>query len=151
MKLVAEFRSITTPYTFLELDVQKMTITRHHYDFIPDEEDNLKKGPKLRAVKRDRLAHENAARYLGVLEHSKQATALFGLIYSKLDRQNISPDTLEVAMQTKGTKRPVKVSLIQYIAELVDDQTALPPASGNNQVSCVREDPARTPPCLCHK
>ena len=127
--------SVEEPYTFMELDVEEREIKKHHFTYVPgdsdDDEETSKNPKKMRAAARDRMAHERAIRFFGVLPaNSTQALALFDLIYPKLERRNVCPDTLEIVMQRKGgSQSHVKISLIEYIALLVDEKHLLPRAS----------------------
>lgn len=121
-EFLKQFAAIKTPYTFLELEVDKRTFKKHQYSYIP--EDDGGKGRKRMshsAQARDRLVQEKANRFLGVLSNSSQALALFDLLYARLEKRQVNPETLEITLAKKGnSSEHVKISLIQYVAVLVD-------------------------------
>ena len=71
---------------------------------------------------RDATAHERAYRFMGdkLVKNSEKALALFDLIYPKLQRQSIDVETLTVTLQKKKNGEATRISLIDYIATLVD-------------------------------
>jgi GTPase SAR1 family protein len=121
-----------TPWSHYVLHVDQLVIEKVQYPFeegSDDEEDGKKgkKKKKMHVSAREALTQKNALRYFSVLKNSKEAMACWDLIYCKLEKRNIDPHSLEITLQTKGGKRaPVTISLISYVAALVDTDGKVP-------------------------
>jgi len=142
------------PYAHFLFDVDKHTIEKVHFELEPDEteaEKGKRKPKKLTMSARDQLAQSKALRYLSVLDNEKQAMACWDLLYAKLRKnKSVCPETLEITLQQKkGERRPVVVSLIHYIAVLVDDQGKVPVGSDIAKFHkyCQTVHGIRLPPC----
>lgn len=86
--------------------------------------DAIKKRPKKITMSvRDAKALSKAKRYFSILDNENAALALFELLWSRLPKQSVDLNSLEITLQKKkGNRPPVVVSLISYIALLVDDK-----------------------------
>ena len=131
---VNEFRACQIPHTTFFLDVETLTITRVNFPLLPevrygdnDDDDGKKRRKKKPTMSsRETLALAKANRYLSVLSNHKEALAIFELLYYKLPKSAINSNTLEITLQQKGSVRPVVISLVEYIATLVDGQKKVP-------------------------
>lgn len=132
------FRTCKIPNSLFFLEVETLEITRIDAPFLPDigygtaadegdENRNTQKTSKKMSG-RDTLALSKAQRYLSVLSNPREALALFDLLYYKLSKSSIDPESLEITLQQKGSSRPVFVSLIDYIGHLVDAKQKVVPS-----------------------
>jgi energy-coupling factor transporter ATP-binding protein EcfA2 len=116
------------PFCHYVLDVEKRSVDKVHFPLQPDDDDDYgpgkkkKKNKKMSLSRRDALALSKAQRFLSVLNNSKECLALFDLIWPRLSRKSADPATLEVTLQTKGERSPVKISLITYLAAATDER-----------------------------
>ena len=121
-------------------DVEKRTFVMKTYKYLPpnkaasgSSEDNtaaerrrsskktaLFQGRKM--TQKDAIAYERANFFLGekLVKNSKKAYALFEIVYPKLLKRFLDPETLTVTLGRKG--EPINVSLIDYVATLTDPQ-----------------------------
>lgn len=130
-KHIETFRKCTVPRSTFFLDVETLAVTRVNFPLLPevrygDEQQSGKKHKKTSMSARDTLALAKANRYLSVLSNSKEALAIFELLYYHLPKSTINVNTLEITLQEKGSVRPVVISLVEYIATLVDDKKRVP-------------------------
>ena len=127
------FRTCQIPFSVFYLDVEDLTINRVNFPLLPEdtssqEEEGVsgRRKKKITMSAREILATQKAQRYLGVLPNSKEAMAIWDMLFYKLKKTKIDPNTLEITLQQKG--HPVVVSLVDYIASLVDTRKNKLPA-----------------------
>ena len=122
------------PFSHFVLDVEKREFKMKTYPYVGpnqvaakgegktsgNKKTALYRGRKM--TNRDATAHESAHRFMGdkLVKNSKKALALFDLIYPKIPRQSVEVETLTVTLQKKKHGEVARISLIDYIATLVD-------------------------------
>jgi hypothetical protein len=128
----------TTPFSHMILNVQKMTMEIKSVELVPKSSGSksassaiaTKKAEARKTemfegkmmTKKDALAHASAARFLSdkLVKNSKKARALFALIYAKLPKKSIDAETLSMTLRKANGRGKTTVSLIDYVATLVD-------------------------------
>lgn len=125
---VARFLANTEAFTHFCLNVEKRTVEKVKFPYAPDTDEGKggKKGKKKMSLSaKDAMALAKADRYLSVLKNSKEAKAIFELLYCKLNKKFIDARTLDITLQQKSGQK-LEISLIEYIACLVDQEKAVP-------------------------
>lgn len=149
----------TTPYCHLVLDVQKMTIEMKTVPLVSNSTVAVVSNTKGSAAakrkldaqkselvdgrlmtKKDAQAHASAAHFLGdkLVKNGKKARALFQLIYSRLPKKNIDPDTLNMNLKRSSGRGRCTVSLIDYVATLVDSKKEPTEAVAKFHQYCIK-------------
>jgi GTPase SAR1 family protein len=79
---------------------------------------------RMSEMKREGEKHDiraNANKYLEDLAHAKKALLLFDHIYPKLPRGSVDPNFLIVSLRTHNRGAKIRLSLVDYLAALTDD------------------------------
>jgi ABC-type cobalamin/Fe3+-siderophores transport system ATPase subunit len=128
---VRNFLACTEPFTHFLVNVERFTVEKVKFPFTPESEesaDHLKRIKKNKngskrstMTARDSIAMAKADRYLSVLKNHKEAKAIFELLWCKLNKKLIDPNTLEITLPQKSGGKLV-ISLIEYIASLTQDE-----------------------------
>ena len=128
---IRDFLACKEAFVHWLISVEHMSVTKVTFPFLPDTEEGSEHDKQLQREKKkknmsmtakDSLAMTKADRYLSVLKNSKEAKALFELLYFKLNKKLIDPNTLEMTLPQKSGGQLV-ISLIEYIALLTQDET----------------------------
>lgn len=141
------------PYAHFLYDIDNRSIKKVQYQLEPpdsleeDEEGGTKKRKRMTLSARDQMAQAKAQRYLSVLRNPTQALACFDLLYAKLDKKSVSPQTLDVSLHQKGDRQPVTVSLISYLACLTDPKVPASREVWKFHKYCVTLRGIRLPDC----
>ena len=137
-RYIKDFMSCTIPFSHFKIDIEKHTVERVKYKYDPEAEDKAEgrksnaKSKLLASQARDAKILERAERYLTVLDRGREALAIFELMFAKLDHKCIDPDSLMISLKTrsvhkhKNKKKPIMLSIIDYIAALVDAEGRAP-------------------------
>jgi hypothetical protein len=129
------FESCKEAFVHWLFDVENRTIEKKKYPFIPEAYEP-KKGTKRKRMddngdgtvsKRTALILSRADRFFSVLSNSREAKALFEILYAKLPKQFIHPQTLDITLAKNSPDGPaVVISIIDYVATLVDTEGRVP-------------------------
>jgi hypothetical protein len=131
------FESCKEPFVHWLFDIEERTIEKKKYPYIPETyEPSGKRGTKRKRMeeggdapisRRDALIFAKADRFFSVLTNAREAKALFELIFAKLPKQFVNPQTLEITLAKDSPEGPpVIISIIDYVATLVDEDGRVP-------------------------
>jgi hypothetical protein len=130
------FQSCKEKFAHWEFDVDERTIQKKKYPYVPETYVGKSDGKKRKKMsddddsglsKRDSLTLARADRFFSVLPNAKEGKALFEILYAQLPKQCINPKTLDITLAKNSADGPmVRISLIQYVATLVDDEERVP-------------------------